>query len=1180
MAIYHFSAKVIGRSNGRSAVASAAYRAAELLVDEKLGLTYDYTAKQGVVHSEIMLPEGAPERWRDRAVLWNEVEARELRRDAQLARDIEIALPRELGRTEAIRLAQDFVREQFVSRGMVADLNVHWTTARDGGEQPHAHIMLTMRRIEPVAASQVPQLQRERAHDRDGQEVGGLRHPRRGARRAAVVRRDPADDAHAQRRSDRRDPGLAADAGASAAEHPDPARGDRAPDRVARLIAAARLRAGLARQVEMPVPDQVDGIAADHAEAMRAGRLVAAARLRAGLVLRPEVIPAPAPVMGFGPKEIAWNDRALLRAWRERWGTMANERLAELGHEVTIDHRSYAAQGIALEPQHKIGPRGTHRDPERVLERAAEHMAIARRNGEAIIADPVIALDALTRQHSTFTRRDLARFVDRHTADADQFVLAMAKVEAAPELVRLGQDGRGRERLTTQAMLEAEQRMEHAGATLAERAWHRVDSVYMLTAKVRSEQAGLVLGAEQEAALAHVTGASGLSLVVGYAGTGKSAMLGVARTAWARSGYRVQGATLSGIAAEGLEAGSGIASRTLASLEFAWGEGRDLLTRQDVLVVDEAGLVGSRQMERVLSAARKAGAKVVLVGDPEQLQAIEAGAAFRALAERHGAAELTVVRRQREAWQRDATRALATGRTDAALEQYGAAGMVQAAGTREQARAALVKGWAKVRQASPQVSQVMLAYTRDDVRALNELARGRMRAEGALHGADQVVATERGKRALAAGDRVMFGRNERGLGADRQGRGGVAVKNGTLGTVLAVEAGGERLTVLLDGGQGVTFSLRDYAHIDHGYAATVHKAQGVTVDRAHVLATPHMDRHAAYVGLTRHRDGVVLHYAREDFEDSARLAVVLSRERAKDTSLDYDGRHVGSNWPSPADRAAQAEARLLRYAERRELDPLRPQSEIVVRAEMPAHTLADVPTTGPASGQAKAPAADPVVAPVQKQSRLAGPLLDAHPPVEPPVPASSPMSTGVSEPSTPEAGLGQVVTAGRAGFRARFEAHKAQAQAQARDEAAARELVGTWDRLRDHYAAAIPAIEADPALGGARDALLHFARGLAQQPGAVRVLREQGAAFGMEKRANLGWVVADPAPEQAMLGLLISAEAEMRARLAERQRIAEEATAQEAAAREAAAREAAAREAERLRQAQAPRPSRGPSMGM
>jgi Ti-type conjugative transfer relaxase TraA len=756
------------------------------------------------VHREIMLPEGAPARWADRGTLWNEVEAGEKRKDAQLARDIEISLPREMGKAEAIRLAQDFVREQFVDRGMVADLNVHWTQARDGGEQPHAHVMLTMREIVP---------------GREGHEEEGA----------------------------------------------------------------------------------------------------------------------------FGKKVVAWNDRALLGEWREHWAELANARLLELGHDIRIDHRSYVDQGIDLEPQHKIGPAGVRReDREQDAERVAEHRDIARRNGDKLHDEPGIALRALTQQHSTFTRQDLARFVDRHTDGAEQFSSVMAKVEAAPELVRLGQDGRGRDRFTTREMLDTEQRMERAAGALADRDGHRVLQAAGWRAASEAERNGVRLEEEQRAAFRHVTSGPDLSLVVGYAGSGKSTMLGVARAAWEAEGYQVRGLALSGIAAEGLEKGAGIASRTIASLEYAWKAEREQLTSKDVLVIDEAGMIGSRQMERVLSAAQAAGAKVVLVGDPEQLQAIEAGAAFRALAERHGAAEITTVRRQHEEWQRDATRELATGRTEQALERYAAAGMVLASDTRAEARAALVAGWDAARRERPEESRVILAYTRDDVRDLNELARAQLRVAGDLRTPDQVVQTERGARAFAAGDRIMFQRNERGLGGDGRGRDGVAVKNGTLGTVLEVASGGERLTVRLDGASGpgrpekgggreVTFYTRDYAHIDHGYAATVHKAQGVTVDRAHVLATPHMDRHAAYVGLTRHRDGVELHYAREDFADQARLAQVLSRERAKDTSLDYP------------DRDGEDLAR--RYAERRGLDPLRPESEIVVRApERQAERATEAPT--------------------------------------------------------------------------------------------------------------------------------------------------------------------------------------------------------------------------------------------
>jgi hypothetical protein len=108
MAIYHFSAKVISRGRGSSAVASAAYRSAAELHDERLGRTHDFTNKAGVVHSEVLLPEGAPERLGDRERLWNEVEAGEIRKDAQLAREVEFSIPREMNREQGVSLARDF----------------------------------------------------------------------------------------------------------------------------------------------------------------------------------------------------------------------------------------------------------------------------------------------------------------------------------------------------------------------------------------------------------------------------------------------------------------------------------------------------------------------------------------------------------------------------------------------------------------------------------------------------------------------------------------------------------------------------------------------------------------------------------------------------------------------------------------------------------------------------------------------------------------------------------------------------------------------------------------------------------------------------------------------------------------------------------------------------------------
>ncbi len=729
MAIYHLHVKVIGRKSGSSAVASAAYRSASRLRDDRLERNHDFSAKRGVVHSEVMLPENAPEAWSDRERLWNDVEAFEVRKDAQLAREVEFALPHEMTQAQGIELARDFVQSEFVDQGMIADLNVHWDIGEDGMPKPHAHVMLTMRSVDDT---------------------------------------------------------------------------------------------------------------------------------------------------GLGKKVRDWNRTEMVERWRERWAELANERLAELDIDARIDHRRFEAQGIALEPQSQIGA-PAHRIEDQGLEadRAEMHREIARGNGERIIANPALALDAITHQQSTFTRRDMAMFAHRHSDGIDQFNAVMGAMRHAPDLIELGKDGRGEDRFTTRAMIEAEQRLHRAAELMAERERHDVHDADREAALARAEARGLVLSGEQANALAHVTDGRDLGVAVGYAGTGKSAMLGVARDAWEAADYKVRGVALSGIAAENLESGSGIASRTIASMEHGWKQGRDVLTARDVLVIDEAGMVGTRQLERVLSEAAEAGAKVVLVGDPQQLQSIEAGAAFRSIFERHGGAEIGEVRRQREDWQREATRDLATGRTGDAIHAYDTHGMVHAAPTREQARDDLIDRWDRDRQASPDHSRITLTHTNDEVRALNEAARERMRAAGDL-GDDVRLVVERGERRFAIGDRVMFLQNERGLG----------VKNGTLGTIEQVSA--RSMSVRTDDGRNVSFDLKDYDRIDHGYAATIHKAQGMTVDRTHVLATPGMDAHGSYVALSRHRDGMDLHYGHDDFASQDRLVGTLSRDRAKDMASDYE----------------------------------------------------------------------------------------------------------------------------------------------------------------------------------------------------------------------------------------------------------------------------------------------------
>lgn len=143
--MFSWSMQIIKRSSGRSAVAAAAYRAGERLVDERQGVIHDYTRRSGVEHSEIIAPEGAPAWCFDRERLWNQVEASEKRKDSQLARELRFAIPREVPTEARVALVRDYVARTFVARGMVADVAWHNKSASDGREQPHVHVMLTMR---------------------------------------------------------------------------------------------------------------------------------------------------------------------------------------------------------------------------------------------------------------------------------------------------------------------------------------------------------------------------------------------------------------------------------------------------------------------------------------------------------------------------------------------------------------------------------------------------------------------------------------------------------------------------------------------------------------------------------------------------------------------------------------------------------------------------------------------------------------------------------------------------------------------------------------------------------------------------------------------------------------------------------------------------------------------------
>ena len=526
---------------------------------------------------------------------------------------------------------------------------------------------------------------------------------------------------------------------------------------------------------------------------------------------------------------------------------------------------------------------GTRRDrPEAQADHTARPEQPAEKIGPATGRD---VLDALTRNQSTFTRYQLGKAVEKVQATGEDGRRLMAEIERSGELVGLGRDRMGRERFTTTDMQAVERRMAETAADLAANGRHNVRRKIVENVPGRT-----MLNEGQEAALRHVTAKGDLKLVQGFAGTGKSTMLGAAREAWEAQGFRVRGMALAGIAAEGLRNGSGIESRTIASTLGRIESGRDTLTSRDILVVDEAGMIESRQMSKILDVAQAAGAKVVLVGDSQQLQAIGAGAAFRALQDRHGCVVLDEIMRQHESWQREASLQFATERSGSALDAYNLRGAVHEAASRNDAKTALLSAWDKVNTEQPERRQIILTYTNADVADLNRDARQIMRERGAL-GDDIELRGRNGVEAYAAGDRLYFLKNHALMN----------VSNGTLGTIQEID--GARVTVKLDEGRTLAFDATLYQDFAHGYAATIHKSQGATVDQTHVFASQYMDRQAAYVAMSRHRDGADLYYGKDEFSSFDQLKAALGRDRAKDTALDYDLEAMRADKEQPRARA-------------------------------------------------------------------------------------------------------------------------------------------------------------------------------------------------------------------------------------------------------------------------------------
>ncbi|WP_065372886.1 Ti-type conjugative transfer relaxase TraA [Ensifer adhaerens] len=767
----HFDVSVISRGKGRSAVLSAAYKHRATMYFEREASTANYSEKRDLLHEEFAIPIDAPEWLRTIAAdpsaaraseaFWNRVENFEERLDAQLAKDVTLALPIELTSDQNIALVREFVEQHVLANGMVADWVYHNTPGN-----PHAHLMMTFR---PLT-------------------VHGF-----GSKKIKVVSADGTPQRSANGR-----------------------------------IVYRNWVGGLAE----------------------------------------------------------------FNAFRDGWFACQNRHLALAGLDLRIDGRSFERQGIDLEPvirfsaETKAIERRIEREKTpafrkpKSIELQAERRA---QNTRRIQRRPEIAIDLIASQKSVFDERDIAKVLHRYTDDERVFAQLMARILQSPEILRIereriefGTGVRIPAKCTTRKLVRLEAEMAKSAAWLTRQSTHGVRKELTHSILARNPR----LSGEQQAAVANATDERRLAAVVGRAGAGKTTMMKVAREIWEAAGYQVVGGALAGKAAEGLEKEAGIYAATLSSWERRWANGRATLNNKTVFILDEAGMVSSRQMASLIETVARGGAKLVLVGDPDQLQPIEAGAPFRAIVERIGYSELDTIYRQRHDWMQMASLALARGQVGDAVRAYEARDRIVSTGLKAEAVEALIADWD--RDHNPTKTSLILAHLRRDVRTLNEKARAKLVERGVV-GKGLPFATQEGVRHFAPGDQIVFLKND----------GILNVKNGMIGRVL--EARLNRIVVEV-GDHGhrrpVTVESRTYPNVDLGYATTIHKSQGTTVDNVKLLASLSLDRHLAYVGMTRHREELAIYYGRRSFENAGGLVSVLSRANAKESTLDYTDRSL------------------------------------------------------------------------------------------------------------------------------------------------------------------------------------------------------------------------------------------------------------------------------------------------
>ncbi|MHB8270219.1 AAA family ATPase [Bradyrhizobium sp.] len=479
--------------------------------------------------------------------------------------------------------------------------------------------------------------------------------------------------------------------------------------------------------------------------------------------------------------------------------------------------------------------------------------------------DAGAVVELMTQQRATFRGRDLDQVLSKQIKNKDERGVFTKEILTRPEIVSLSDVKDGPvTRYTTTRVLEAERQVLSAADGLAGNKQHEVDE--KVRAKVLGAKEFAGISREQARAFHHATGPEGIAIIDGQAGTGKSFSMAAIRKAYEAQGDRVIGLAPTNAVAQDMGRDGFARAATIHSELFAVKNGRASWNSRTVLMVDEAAMIDTKLMAQVTAFADKANAKLILVGDDRQLSSIDRGGMFAVLKDRHGAVELSEVRRHSRNDDRRAAELMAEGNFHDALARYDEKGNIKWTRTQEEAQAALVRKWAADTEADPAKTRFVFAYTNDDVSKINLAIRQVRRERGEL-GEDHKFATARGQEAYATGDRIQI------IGTDKE-RG---LLNGHAGTITKIK--GTTIHLQLDGraGRVIAFDAKEFKEFRHGYAGTIYKGQGRTLDQTYLYHSEHWRSAASYVALTRHRDKAEVFVARNTAPNLKELARQMAR---------------------------------------------------------------------------------------------------------------------------------------------------------------------------------------------------------------------------------------------------------------------------------------------------------------